>query len=564
MNDPILDVAIVGGGVAGLYAGWRLRAEGNASSPATSRREVAIFEASGRVGGRMATKFFADMPNVPVELGAEGYFQADLHFDPHQSDPLHKWPGDYMVDCLVQHLGLKASPIRQGNDNNLLFLRGKHFSVGELRDPHTVDYDLTWKEGHEIADLLGYAFDRIIEGGGPYERTARNRTGQDWAKSRGKDAWKGKPLHQHNLQDLLSEVLSPGALAFLNDTQSDPTVFTKWNAEDAMPQLLATLYGDLPTYTLDDGFDALPKALARRFQEAGGTLELGTMLASLRVLPQEGATPLIELELRAAGGSTRKVLARNVILAVTRRPLEQLCVPELIEVVGEELHADIAAVNPIRAGKIYLVYPSPFWRRLATAGGFTTTDTPLKSLFYFQTQGEMPGAPDPDCHHSLLLASLRTFDAESVHSAETLPLPDGVEHALHPHAGAMIAAPHGTDKPGSYRPIDKVALERIKADVDRVHGLTDGPQPVAGLEVYWDDCNPYGAGWYYWKPGVKSWEIQERMRKPRAGVPLYVVGSAYSNEQGWVNGALQSVEATLEASFALPRPGWLPFRWYGS
>jgi cation diffusion facilitator CzcD-associated flavoprotein CzcO len=45
-----VDVAIVGGGISGLYAGWRLL-----SAPDGPKPRVAIFESSGRTGGRLLT-----------------------------------------------------------------------------------------------------------------------------------------------------------------------------------------------------------------------------------------------------------------------------------------------------------------------------------------------------------------------------------------------------------------------------------------------------------------------------------------------------------------------------
>ncbi|WP_374214959.1 NAD(P)-binding protein, partial [Mycobacterium tuberculosis] len=46
--NPVLDVAIVGAGVSGLYSGWRWL-----SSPQGQGGRVAIFETSKRVGGRL-------------------------------------------------------------------------------------------------------------------------------------------------------------------------------------------------------------------------------------------------------------------------------------------------------------------------------------------------------------------------------------------------------------------------------------------------------------------------------------------------------------------------------
>ena len=55
------DVAIVGAGIAGSYAAWRLRNRG---------QKITVFEYSDRIGGRCHTIKFPGIPDVNIELGA--------------------------------------------------------------------------------------------------------------------------------------------------------------------------------------------------------------------------------------------------------------------------------------------------------------------------------------------------------------------------------------------------------------------------------------------------------------------------------------------------------------
>ena len=52
-------------------------------------------------------------------------------------------------------------------------------------------------------------------------------------------------------------------------------------------------------------------------------------------------------------------------------------------------------------------------------------------------------------------------------------------------------------------------------------------------------------------------EIMCRMRHPVEKEKIYIIGEAYSYEQGWVEGALNTAESTLEEFFDLPTPCWL-------
>lgn len=57
-----VDVAVIGGGVSGCYAGRRLKL----ASPGA---RVALFEMSGRIGGRLHSYRFASAPHVVAEVG---------------------------------------------------------------------------------------------------------------------------------------------------------------------------------------------------------------------------------------------------------------------------------------------------------------------------------------------------------------------------------------------------------------------------------------------------------------------------------------------------------------
>ena len=50
----------------------------------------------------------------------------------------------------------------------------------------------------------------------------------------------------------------------------------------------------------------------------------------------------------------------------------------------------------------------------------------------------------------------------------------------------------------------------------------------------------------------------KRMRHPLSDEEVYICGSAYSNEQAWVEGAFQTSERMLEEHFGLAWPEWLP------
>jgi monoamine oxidase len=52
------------------------------------------------------------------------------------------------------------------------------------------------------------------------------------------------------------------------------------------------------------------------------------------------------------------------------------------------------------------------------------------------------------------------------------------------------------------------------------------------------------------------------MRQPDAKERIHICGEAYSDQQGWVEGAFCEAEKMLEEHFHLKRPTWLSKEYY--
>ena len=65
------DVAIIGAGIAGSYAAWRLRNQG---------QKITVFEYSDRIGGRCHTIKFPGIPDINIELGAMRFKPLGMSF----------------------------------------------------------------------------------------------------------------------------------------------------------------------------------------------------------------------------------------------------------------------------------------------------------------------------------------------------------------------------------------------------------------------------------------------------------------------------------------------------
>ena len=68
--------------------------------------------------------------------------------------------------------------------------------------------------------------------------------------------------------------------------------------------------------------------------------------------------------------------------------------------------------------------------------------------------------------------------------------------------------------------------------------------------------DPYGGGVHLWNVNVQSEVILDRMTQPVDNFPCYICGEAYSTNQTWAEGALQTAEIVLQKRFGLPKAEW--------
>lgn len=92
--------------------------------------------------------------------------------------------------------------------------------------------------------------------------------------------------------------------------------------------------------------------------------------------------------------------------------------------------------------------------------------------------------------------------------------------------------------------------------VKRMHNIQYAPKPVAAAYMDWS-IDPYGGGVHFWNRGFESWKYLYDVVKPVEDFPCYICGEAYSTNQTWVEGALQTAEIVLQEHFGLPAPSWI-------
>ena len=70
------------------------------------------------------------------------------------------------------------------------------------------------------------------------------------------------------------------------------------------------------------------------------------------------------------------------------------------------------------------------------------------------------------------------------------------------------------------------------------------PEPYSAAWMDWSG-DPYGGAFNTWNVGVRPDQVAKQILQPDPSQSLYVCGEAYSFDQGWVEGALDTAEQVV-------------------
>jgi monoamine oxidase len=532
-TELTVDVAVVGAGVSGVYSAWRLKQK-------FPKKRIALFEYGNRVGGRLYSVPLPGMPHVNAELGGMRFIKETQPF----------------VSELVENLGLATrdfpmgGPDDPGGLDNLVYLRRRLMRARDLTNPALVPYLLNpTEQGKNPDQLQKYVMDSLV----PH---AADLTPDQWNEV---TVFNGEKLYKTGFWNLLYRVLTSEAYQFMDDAGG---YYTNVANSTSVLSLPVFEFGPGVRYTtLVDGYETLPRAIAGAFGDLGGDFHPNRRLAAFARHGKSYSMLFVRTATDACGCTdprnlpgpkeTLRVAARQVVLAMPRRSLELVRWDPLLD--DSSVREMVNAVISQAAFKIFLGYPYPWWRVLGLQAGRSITDTPLRQTFYFQTEGEQKGA-DKANDNSLMMVSYNDLGSVPFWKAlepQTLgrdSLFQGRPNPFVPKGGAIPATPFQ---------ITRQMVDAAQDLVRELHGLEFVPEPFTAAYHDWSE-DPYGAGWHAWKAGVRFWEVMPKIRRPVPGEDVFICGEAYSINQGWVEGALQTAELMLEEHFGLQRPSWLP------
>lgn len=526
-----LDVAIIGGGVSGVYSAWRLKQQ-------NKKRSIVVYEAGNHIGGRLLSVKPPDIDNMVAELGG-------MRILPAVQPRITK-----LIDVLNegakkgQKIDTYDFPVDE--PENIAYLRGVHLRLSDFTaHPDKVPYRLSFLEhGQTSGSILVNAIEQIVPGItnpklNEYQRRAMARAA----------SFAGKPLWQQGFWNVLARVISNEAFELGVDAGGYQSTLLNWNAADAIPWFLSDFGVDPEYKAFKKGFQQVPLTLEQRFKDLGGTVECNKAVLGFQ---WDAKNKTYAITFRR----TKDIVhAKAIILAMPRRALEILGqqTPLLSDPIITPL---IKSVTPRPLFKLFTTYDNPWWRVAGTntgsatkplQSGRTVTDLPVRQTYYWPTNEGQPSTSGP----SMLMASyddgtnIGFWDGfrerrgqgwrDEVKSVTHLERFEGraqIEESLGTEVWREYAAPKGM-------------VEEVARQLGIIHGLSYTPQVVDAAFRDWGD-DPFGGGWNAWNIGVESWNVIKQIVKPYNEHSLFICGEAYSDAQGWVEGALQTADLMLE------------------
>lgn len=554
-------VAIVGGGIAGVYTAWRLtRPEVDVSY------DITLLEATDRFGGRIRSQLIPPL-KFRAELGAMRFH-----------------PTHHLLRALIDDLDIPTRPFDIPAAH--LRVRGRTLTPTELlnggcsRCGASVPYLLRTTERELSADdlvqrALQMLFRDLSFPNAPVEEArfhkeallAGNYTDALWKFVRLRGVYENVPLRDIGFWNLLQHYLSNEAVSLVHTALSLESVIGNWNAAEAIPWFMAD-YSNPKLSMIPGGMSrVIEKMLGDVKQVKNDWLRPGTAVTSCK---RDGGKWLLSFKDQPSEGFD------NVIFAI---PLEALKRIEITDANNDALELPwLSSVETHRLFKVFLLFENPWWVSSGIPAGNTGrtyTDLPLRQVYYFHPDW-MEGCHEsakregneydcwanfsdedvwadfrvrwpnvPKAPWSLVMASYSdehhvsfwrpaTAAARSETSALHYNDPEGLtskEARLLRSAIELI--------PDSLR-IRSRTVQKILQQLREIHGQAV-PEPIAGIYMDWDE-EPFRAGWHTWIIGSDPDANNIADYRDNG---LHFCGEAWSRDQGWIEGALKTAECVL-------------------
>ena len=563
------DIIVIGGGMAGLYTTWRILRE-------NPDQEIFIIDKLNRTGGRLDSDLveFEGHETVKEEEGGM------------------RFTFDIMDDLMSLFLILGIDdqivpfPMNSGG-NNRLYFRGHSFTNSDAEANNYSIWEKLYnldasERGINPSTIVNTVFNRILDVNPEFTDRPDNRTPKFWQDFRLECQWNNVKLKDWSLWNLLTEMgYSNECITLLYRLSGfNGTYLSQMNAGEAY-QLLEDFPADPQFKTLENGFSTLPNALVKAIGKE--RIFLKTHLESIdKTEGEEGYTLKYTTVDINNSQRTGTVQAGKVILCLPRLALEKLFIHsnalnKLSGDTSEKLWDTLQTTTNQALLKINLYYDKAWWGnnisgRPPVAFGPSFSDLPLGSVYPFYSI-------DQETFAALEYEDWLNQHGQEVpdHLKEKLERIDNKKYGLPAaltiycdylninfwkalqHNGPLFTSPMQEEfnekKPQTLYAASQAVVREATKFFQALYNTHYVPQPTLTSARIWDgstrfDDEPseqFGYGVHQWGLHADDKQVMADLVEPLEN--LYTCGEAYSDYQGWVEGALRSADLVLAKGF---------------
>jgi monoamine oxidase len=566
-----VDTLVVGAGMSGLYVTWRILQD----KPDAS---ILIFDRSDRTGGRLDSDLihFGQHETVKEEEGGMRFTFALMD--------------NLMSLLLIFGLDKEVVPFpMSGSGVNRLCFRGKSFTTVQSAENQ---YEI-WGRLYNLADserginpsgIIDTVFNRILAANPQFKDRPEVRTPEFWQRFRLECRWNGVTLKDWSLWDLFASMGFSGECIQMLYALSgfNGTFLSRMNAGEAY-QLLEDFPANPDFHTLENGYSTLPNALVRAIGKE--RIYLSTDVQRVDGGTDGGYVVRYSTTGKDGAGATGTIRADRLILAIPRLPLEKLFLtsPALNALPGDgsaRLWDTLQTTTNQPLLKINLYYETPWWgsnlggQPSGVGYGPNFSDLPLGSVYPFYAIDEesfaaleyldllqQKGEPVP----SRLKNKIDTIQQKKY----TLPaaltiycdyLNINFWKALQqngPLFDSEMQREYTHRKPQTIFASSEAVVEAATTYFQQLFNTNYVPRPVLTSTRIWDGSTltspppseNFDFGVHQWGLHAQDDEVISYLTEPVKNI--YTCGEAFSDYQGWVEGALRSADLVLAKAFHL-------------
>ncbi|HBV15840.1 flavin monoamine oxidase family protein [Chryseobacterium carnipullorum] len=571
--DLKIEVAIIGAGTSGLYTAYRL-----VTDKKYKASEVQIFDMNNKLGGRLESVVMPGM-NFWGELGGMRYLTSqEIVTTLIEGYPLTEEDPAKRIPVLKDTMTPVAFPM--GDPSKLLMYLRKDrckqdaWNVAQdegkkLPTRYYLNDDDDGFSSDQLFNKIIYEVlmadpwvaetykDKIIKGDGIYDYSFK-LTSEDWdvIKPRLVYNFPNSPYDQRKVNDLgfwnlIKDQISQEGYEFVANAGGYYSNTINWNSAEAFPYMVGDFSAGTIYKTIEEGYDSIAYAVANSYMDHEGAC-IWSENKLLTFTKEHSLTNTHKYQLTFLNlktNTTWNVYANTLILAMPRKSLELLDQNNFFFNINENsvLNTNIRSVIMEPAFKILMGFEYPWWKELQIDSGHSITDLPMRQCYYFGT--------DPETNNSMLLGSYGDMETETFWKALT---DDKLLFEVRAAKSASLKELHQLDDVQA----TKLMVDELMNQLRELHGPdVTIPEPYVTYFKDWTD-EPFGAGYHAWKAGYSVENVMPYMRKPVANERIHIIGEAYSDQQGWVEGAFCEAEKMLQEHFGMDRPIWLSPTYY--